>query len=81
MECRLEPRHQSAKFHFSHVKKFRNFEFERHGIRVYRAWDIGEGMFFSYAKLIEGVSVDLRLSLSSILPCAQTFSSEFRSVD
>ena len=56
VECRLLPYRQSAKFFFNQIKKFRNFEFERDGIRVYRAWDIGEGIFHSYDKLIEGVS-------------------------
>ena len=50
VECRLEATHQSAKFNFPNVKKFRNFSFEREGIRAYRAWDIGEGVFFSYKK-------------------------------
>lgn len=57
VECRLEATRQSAKFHFTNVKKFRNFSFEREGIRAYRAWDIGEGVFFSYNKMISGVSV------------------------
>ncbi|CAF1277391.1 unnamed protein product [Rotaria sordida] len=54
VECRLKPVRQSAKFQLNHIKKFRNFCFERHGIRVFRAWDIGEGVLLPYNKLIYG---------------------------
>ena len=66
VECRLETHHQSAKFHFSNVKKFRNFCFERNGIRAYRAWDVGEGVFFSYSKLVIGVSANGEVFLEKI---------------
>ena len=55
VECRFKPTPQSAKFNFHNIKKFRNFAFERDGIRVFRAWDIGEGHLLQYNKLIYGV--------------------------
>ncbi|CAF3133213.1 unnamed protein product [Rotaria sp. Silwood2] len=54
VECQFKPVHQSAKFQFNNIKQFRNFCFERHGIRVYRAWDVGEGSLLPYIKLING---------------------------
>ena len=55
VECRFKPIHQTANFCMDNIKKFRNFAFERHGIRVYRAWDIGEGLFLPYNQLIHSV--------------------------
>lgn len=55
VECRFRPVRQSMKFHFINIKKFRNFCYERHGIRVFRAWNIGEGQFFRYDQVIPGV--------------------------
>lgn len=62
VECRFRQQHGTAKFRFEKVKRFRNFIFQRDGIRAHRAWNIGEGLLFSYANLIEGVS-NSRLSL------------------
>ena len=56
VECRFKPVHQPAKFQLNNIKKFQNFCFERHGIRVFRAWNIGEGLFFPYSQLVYGVS-------------------------
>lgn len=55
VECRFKPIHQSAQLKLNNIKKFTNFCFERHGIRVFRAWDIGEGLLLPYNKLINGV--------------------------
>ena len=56
VECRLEQYHQSAKFRVDNVKRFRNFTFERHGVRAYRAWNVGDGLLFPFSRLIDGVS-------------------------
>ena len=55
VECQFSPGHQSAKFQLNNIKKFRNFCFERHGVRAFRAWDIGDGLVLPYNKLIDGV--------------------------
>lgn len=55
VECQFKPSHKTARFQFSNIKQFRNFCFERHGIRAFRAWDVGDGSLLSYDKLIHGV--------------------------
>jgi hypothetical protein len=63
VECRFKPARQSAKFQLNNIKKFRNFSFERNDLRVFRAWDIGEGLVFPYNKLIYGVSFQIVFAL------------------
>ena len=65
VECRFKSIPQSAKFQLNNIKKFRNFCFERHGLRLFRAWNIGEGMLVPYNKLIFGVSCGKQLIFSN----------------
>ena len=55
VQCKFTPAAQSMKFKFNHIRKFRSFCYERHGIRAFRAWNVGEGQLFPCHKLIPGV--------------------------
>ena len=57
VECRLIPNKGKRKFELKNMKQLHNFCYERHGIRVFRAWDIGEGLLIPYGKRSAEVSV------------------------
>ena len=56
VECRFVPAQQKAKLELKNIKQLHNVCYERKGIRVFRAWDIGEGLLLPYRKLNTEVS-------------------------
>ena len=56
VEYRFVPTQQKVKLGLKNIKQLHNVCYERQGIRVFRAWDIGEGLLLPYKKYNTEVS-------------------------